>query len=1369
MSIDLFSTELIGSYTDHPRFVARPWLETRVLDAVGEDGNGVVLITGEPGAGKTALLAHIAAQHPSALRHFVRHDSMFPLHGGDARTLLFALGHQLALLSPESFDPQSLEIAVRVRADEIGRGAQAIGLQVEDLQISPFYRTSVDVTVTAGVVHGDLIGISAGRMTLEPRLLQLSNLQHLALFDPAAVLLERDPGARTLILIDAVDEIRYEPDGEDILAWLAGCGELPSNLRFVLTSRPDHDLLEPLRAMRGSTLTEIEIDPSAPDERLDIQADIRRFLDGFAGEPPVRDAFHRHRLQSSRFVKEATEKAEGNFQYVNALARGIDAALTADPASEDVRSLLCLEAVPSETAALYRFFLGRLKARARRTVALDGPGTAEPERATAWEVAHRPILCVLAVAFEPLSEKQLRAYAEVPTEAFPGAVEDLAQFLKRTPEGRWRLYHDTFAEFLTGIATGAADPFHVDARRWHSRLAGHLLGAGPDWGEAPDPYAVSYLPEHLLAGFQYSELWELARSQSFRDAQVRLFGTASMRSQGVLDAAVAAAQHATEPVRLAEFALRRILAWNRHDPSRFYGDTDPAGDLEGFDRARLGPLRVLLYAWKLLDEDALSRATEILESLDSWALSESGNWGAAAALLIGETAVLSRGTTERLSRAMLDDVDRPNLVVHLIDGEQWELARDIALQIGNRDVRMDALRWLAEEMAMRNADADALCVWRDIVESSTAAEASYSAKNWVAAITRVNDPDTATQLLPDDWLSKPWVQAAIGAVLLRYGRRRDGKRQFKHAFSSPASFSDWLEIAYYAAVAGLRESAHDALERARAASRGAPQKWHLVRAMCQLGLVKQAADLADDVVALARAVWPEIAEYGETLDRLEAASGAEGVWALLAVADAARPRQPVLAEQAVRRALTEASELPGEGALAIECARAARRIVSHDKRLATRAYARRRLNDALRGDTTFQARVLSSAWLATAIRVSVAARHGGSEDAAGELLKDALARAAREPDRLPYISSLLPALQLLAGEGQLDAVRSCLKICGTEPPRRRDVLPLVESLSAAGAADLAREIWDGASPDGLWRSLLDLPLTTALKMSVTDYPIEIEAGQARACLRDRGLTSALRMCDEHPMPVGRLRMLAALKRESDDPEVKATITRAASDTCQTVEAHARDADWGAGELTPIYVLAELASPGAFDLCRSVVERRRTQWMSHNFMLRGYNPWDRSTKELRSAEWFGEITRPAALMVRALTCGGFQETARELLDAAKQDLQFIDDIDLYAQGAAALAVSAVHLREPKEALRLIRLALPYVPRAAVEVAAALGELMPENAALSISSLQALATDMSSMIGMCGVAALAHPQRALEIHALLETLASDSHPTRHEVRQ
>lgn len=233
--------------------------------------------------------------------------------------------------------------------------------------------------------------------------------------------------------------------------------------------------------------------------------------------------------------------------------------------------------------------------------------------------------------------------------------------------------------------------------------------------------------------------------------------------------------------------------------------------------------------------------------------------------------------------------------------------------------------------------------------------------------------------------------------------------------------------------------------------------------------------------------------------------------------------------------------------------------------------------------------------------------------------------------------------------------------------------------------------------------------------------------------------------------------------------MKATIARTARDTCQTVEAHARNADWGAGELTPIYVLAELASPGAFDLCRSVVERRRTQWMSHNFLLRGYDPWDRSTEEMGSAEWFGEITRPAALMVCALTCGGFREAARELLDAAEQDLQFIADIDFYARGAAALAVAAVHLREPEEALRLIRLALPYVPEAVVEVAAVLGELMPENAAPTISSLQALATDMSSTIGMCGVAALAHPRRALEIHVLLETLAGNSHPTRHEVGQ
>jgi len=51
-----------------------------------------VLLTAEPGAGKTSLMASLARQHPDWLRYFIRRDSQTPLSGGDARSFLLAIG-----------------------------------------------------------------------------------------------------------------------------------------------------------------------------------------------------------------------------------------------------------------------------------------------------------------------------------------------------------------------------------------------------------------------------------------------------------------------------------------------------------------------------------------------------------------------------------------------------------------------------------------------------------------------------------------------------------------------------------------------------------------------------------------------------------------------------------------------------------------------------------------------------------------------------------------------------------------------------------------------------------------------------------------------------------------------------------------------------------------------------------------------------------------------------------------------------------------------------------------------------------------------------------------------------------------------------
>src|SRR4051794_27509164 len=69
-----FQWDLISSYVDAPHFVRRRWIEEQLEAAVGADCS-FVLLTAEPGAGKTPLTTGLARLHPDWLHYFIRSDS----------------------------------------------------------------------------------------------------------------------------------------------------------------------------------------------------------------------------------------------------------------------------------------------------------------------------------------------------------------------------------------------------------------------------------------------------------------------------------------------------------------------------------------------------------------------------------------------------------------------------------------------------------------------------------------------------------------------------------------------------------------------------------------------------------------------------------------------------------------------------------------------------------------------------------------------------------------------------------------------------------------------------------------------------------------------------------------------------------------------------------------------------------------------------------------------------------------------------------------------------------------------------------------------------------------------------------------------
>jgi hypothetical protein len=515
---DLFYLPLIRSYVDeNRRFIARPWLAARLVTLLDDPACRFVLLTAEPGTGKTAFLAWLAQQRPSWPRYFIRRDQRSPLGDAGAYSLLLRIGLQLAAVHPGLFNKDQVTVAVEQRFGKIAEVGEAVGAEVARLLASPFYRTTISVRQQAEQDLGRVVGLRIGEWVTDPRLLPLSDLQFMALIDPAEALLRAQPDEQIVILVDALDEVRYrETVGNaegTLLHWLATCPELPSNVRFILTSRPDDELLARFRGVQRPWLRELAIGP----DDVDLRAELRAYTLQLTHEPQVGAALTKiegveglHATERvDAFLGQAVTKANGNIGYLDALGRAVDQAVALGD-SVLLKQALELSLLPNSLEGLYAFFLQQIKDVAgRKSVELEDPRSGERRYLSVWPAVFQRVLGVLSVAREPLTLGQIRAIGgiDVVSEYLLEAMAYLRQFLDYNREAdRYRLYHTTLAEFLTAESTGrdpATRAFYQDSARWHRRIVAHYRNGTATWGDVDwaqvDDYGLRNLSQHLYA------------------------------------------------------------------------------------------------------------------------------------------------------------------------------------------------------------------------------------------------------------------------------------------------------------------------------------------------------------------------------------------------------------------------------------------------------------------------------------------------------------------------------------------------------------------------------------------------------------------------------------------------------------------------------------------------------------------------------------------------------------------------------------------------------------------------------------------------------------------------------------------------------
>jgi WD40 repeat protein/tetratricopeptide (TPR) repeat protein len=447
-------------------FIGREWVFERVDEWLTAESDPCFLLVGAPGTGKSAVAGRVvaisnerilAAKNPSDARqclayaHFCRARDMPALN---PLSFVERLSSRLASMDPEFRatlnKEKSRRITITGRADA---GSVQPG-----------------ATVAGVLVHVHIHNIPA----------QLAFDEAVA--KPLLAASGKNAQYPITILVDALDE-----------SFGIGDQNLADLLHYIVS--PNSPLGDRMRLLITARAQDIRILDRFGSPRLDLIADSPQ-----DGNDLFEYSFHRlnDMIEPDRSVLAGhiATTAMGNFLY----AQYVLDDLTSHPTH---RRSYRATILPEDLPAIYREFLHRELA---------------PDRANRdWRDSFRPVLSLLAVGRgDGLSLTHLVGGANqllarnVPTSRVLDALENCAHFIQGpTPDGPFRIYHESFRDFLV-----TDREFRVDPGEAALGLAEHFVNEwGGNWASCDDPHVVEHAIGYLI---------EATRSADRRDVQTRL-------------------------------------------------------------------------------------------------------------------------------------------------------------------------------------------------------------------------------------------------------------------------------------------------------------------------------------------------------------------------------------------------------------------------------------------------------------------------------------------------------------------------------------------------------------------------------------------------------------------------------------------------------------------------------------------------------------------------------------------------------------------------------------------------------------------------------------------------------------------------------
>ncbi len=450
-------TDFASYIAEHTQdFTGREWIFAqfdRWLKSV--DSPQFFIITGEPGIGKTAIAARLTQIRDLAAFHFCisrRAETIVPVN--------FVRSISQQLTGVDAFARRILE-------------DNEINLKAE-LHIQQLYGEAIAVNIENLVVNAS----SASRAFTR------------TVSDPLKALYAERFEQQVVILVDALDE-SIQQSGENIVELLANERGLPSQVRFVLTSRPDNAALRHFEELRVPYL---ELDAGRDENSNDIREFVGHQLSSSTGlEAQLAEQGVRHET----FIDRVLVASQGNFLYLVYLIPAV---------ANGTQRVDALEALPRGLDGIYRQFLRT------RTLGQDVRGR--------WRAFYRPVLGVLAAAQAPLSIQQVVNFTGMSEQDVYDCLLDVRQFLDPTlvRSKRYQLYHQSVADFLWDEER--AREFWIDPTSVHQQIVAYYEKQYADrWADC-DVYGLRHLPAHLVSAGRMDLLGSLLTNFGWLQAKL---------------------------------------------------------------------------------------------------------------------------------------------------------------------------------------------------------------------------------------------------------------------------------------------------------------------------------------------------------------------------------------------------------------------------------------------------------------------------------------------------------------------------------------------------------------------------------------------------------------------------------------------------------------------------------------------------------------------------------------------------------------------------------------------------------------------------------------------------------------------------------